>query len=81
MPMSPGTDDRAALDCEIDRLVDEYRDRCLWFLREDFYPRNDPERLRTLDSIAQRSDRVGFQRARELTVWLLRLTSEKSVSS
>jgi hypothetical protein len=35
----------------IDRLVamvDDYRDRCLWFLRGDFYPRTLEERLRVL---------------------------------
>jgi len=31
------------------RLVDEYRDRCLWFLRADYYPEGPEEMLRTLD--------------------------------
>ena len=25
----------------VDRLVDEYRHRCLWFLRGDYYPSTD----------------------------------------
>ncbi len=36
---------------EIDQLVDEYRDRCLWFLRRDFYPTTLEGRLRVLGYI------------------------------
>ncbi len=34
---------------QINQLVDQYRDRCLWFLRADYYPTDLPEVLRTLD--------------------------------
>jgi hypothetical protein len=34
-PFRPEDDTTAA---ELRRLVDEYRSRCLWFLREDYYP-------------------------------------------
>jgi hypothetical protein len=27
-----------ALDSEVRSLVDEYRERCLWFVRPDYYP-------------------------------------------
>lgn len=29
----------------IGRLVDEYRARCLWFLREDYYPESVEDTL------------------------------------
>jgi hypothetical protein len=35
----------------VDALVNEYRPRCLWFLRPDYYPRTKEERLRILDYI------------------------------
>ena len=34
-PFRPEDDAKAA---ELRGLVDEYRSRCLWFLREDYYP-------------------------------------------
>jgi hypothetical protein len=36
---------------EVRKLVEEYRDRCLWFLRRDFVPSNAEEALRVLDLI------------------------------
>jgi hypothetical protein len=35
----------------VNRLVDEYRDQCLWFLRDNFYPATLEQRLRVLDYI------------------------------
>jgi hypothetical protein len=32
-------------------LVDEYRDRCLWYLRRDYYPTTRDEGLLVLDAI------------------------------
>jgi hypothetical protein len=34
----------ACSDTEFRRFVDPYRARCLWFLREDYYPRTLAER-------------------------------------
>jgi len=45
-------DNESALNEAIDRLVDEYRTRCLWFLREDFYPKSREERIRASASRA-----------------------------
>ena len=73
--------DTQAVAEEIDRLVDEYRVTCLWFLREDYKPGTDEQRLRALALIGQHGDRRGFQRARELRDWLLRLSKEKSACS
>lgn len=47
----------------VDALVEEYRQRCLWFLREDYYPRSDAERLKVLDYIQRHGDREAFLRA------------------
>ncbi len=30
----------------VNHLVDDYRHRCLWFLRPDYYPVTDEERVR-----------------------------------
>jgi hypothetical protein len=65
----------------VDRLVDEYRVRCLWFLREDYYPATDAQRMRTLESIQRCGDREAFRRAAELRQWLSRFSSEKSADS
>jgi hypothetical protein len=54
----------------VNQLVDEYRARCLWFLREDFYPTTPEQRLRALKYIQRHGDLKGFQRAGELRKWL-----------
>ena len=66
---------------EVDRLVDEYRRQCLWFLRPDYYPATRDERLRVLDYIERRGDRAAFQRAGEVRRWLLRSSSGGSAVS
>jgi hypothetical protein len=66
---------------EVDRLVDEYRSRCLWFLRPDYYPSNDDDRLRVLDYIERYGDRAAFQRAAEVRQWLSQNSSARSASS
>ncbi len=76
--MSTDVDEEAEA---IARLVDEYRDRCLWFLRADFYPRTLEERLRVLDTIQRYGDRTAFQRAAEARKWLLQRSSERSAAS
>ena len=63
---------------EIEALVEEYRDRCLWFLRPDFVPRNAKEALRILDLIERYGDRAGFERVRRLRQWLRLPTSAES---
>jgi hypothetical protein len=65
----------------IDRLVDEYRDQCLWFLRGDFYPRTLEERLRVLGYIARYGDRSGFRKAAQARRWLLHRSRKASVAS
>jgi len=47
---------------QINQLVDAYRDRCLWFLRADYYPTGLPDVLRTLDYIRRYGDREAFRK-------------------
>lgn len=65
----------------IDRLVDEYRLRCLWFLRSDYYPSTDAERLKVLLYIERHGDRDAYRRAREMRRWLSQTSSAPSAIS
>lgn len=60
------------LEHAVDALVDECRVECLWYLRPDYYPRTDLERLQVLDAIQERSSRDVFRRAGTLKTWLSR---------
>ena len=53
-------------------LVEEYRDRCLWFLRPDYVPTTREEILHTLDLIERYGDRAVYERAEEIKAWLSR---------
>ena len=77
--MSPG-DERTDVTARINRLIDEYRIRCLWFMRLDYLPTTDAERARLLEYIERHGDREGFQRARELRRWLSQHSSESSAA-
>ena len=63
------------------RLIDEYRSRCLWFLRADYYPETAVERTRVLDAIAAHGDTQAFRRVAELRTWLSQTSSDASVTS
>ena len=65
----------------VDRLVDEYRSRCLWFLRSDYYPATDEERSRVLDYIQRYGDTRAFLRAADVRQWLSRASSAPSAGS
>ena len=65
----------------VNRLVDEYRHRCLWFLRDDYYPTTDEERLRVLGYIQRHGDRRAYVRAAEARQWLSRASSATSAGS
>jgi hypothetical protein len=69
------------LRAEINHLVDAYRDRCLWFLRADYYPTSREEVLHTLDYIRRYGDRDAFRRAGELCQWLSPNSSRPSAAS
>ena len=57
---------------EFRKLVEEYRDRSLWFLRRDYVPTTRDEILRTLELIERYGDRRGYERAEEIKTWLSR---------
>ena len=59
-------------------LVDEYRARCLWFLREDYFPQTPEEACRVLDSISRHGDAEAFRKAAKVRQWLLQNSSEPS---
>lgn len=73
--------DRSAVTAAIDQLVDECRVQCLWYVRPDYYPRTDPERLDILEAIQERAGLAVFQRAGALKAWLSRHSSAESASS
>jgi hypothetical protein len=71
--MDPGTDAQTAVPDgrkELARLVEDYRDRCLWFLRPDFMPTTTEQILRTLEQIERCGDRAAYERAEENMRWL-----------
>ena len=90
-PLDPAMPDRAtlrsamtpdpALDAEVRALVDDYRERCLWFVRADYYPSTPDEILRVLRWIRARGDRKAFQRAGKIEEWLSRTFNETSAAS
>jgi hypothetical protein len=69
------------LDQAFIELVDEYRTRCLWFLRTDYYPRTRDERLRVIDYVQRYGDRAAHVRADKLRRWLLQTSSAESAVS
>ena len=70
-----------ALPLALRSLVDDYRDRCLWFLRPDYYPRTVSEFLRVLDSIERHGDVAALRRASEIRTWLSRPSNATSADS
>lgn len=65
----------------VDRLIDEYRDRCLWFLRTDFYPADPEEARRVLGYIERHGDLEAFRKAAEMRRWLLHPSNAPSAPS
>jgi len=70
-----------AVEAPLRRLMDEYRTRCLWFLRSDYYPRTREEALRVLDAIEKHGDVLAFRRAGEIRQWLSASSSASSAGS
>jgi len=63
------------------KLVDGYRDRCLWFLRADFLPATLVEALRVLEAIEQHGDLAAFRETRRLRAWLSPPSNATSAAS
>jgi hypothetical protein len=66
---------------ELRGLVDEYRTRCLWFLRPDLYPETRDQALRMLRYIERYGDLEAFRRAGRIRQWLSQNSSERSAVS
>ena len=64
----------------VDEIVDQYRDQCLWFLRQDYYPATNAERLRILQYIERYGDLDAYRRAARLKRWLLQSSSAPSAA-
>jgi len=71
-------EDTASVMRSVHALVDEYRARCLWFLREDYYPQTPAEACRVLESIERHGDVAAFRKAAELRQWLSQNSSAPS---
>jgi len=76
--MSP---DVKTIEEDLRNLVDEYRGQCLWYLREDYYPRTRGEMLRVLDRIQRHGNVESFRKAGEIKRWLLRNSNESFAGS
>lgn len=63
---------------EVNALVDEYRARCLWYLREDYYPQTPEEACRALEAIERHGDLAAFKKAATLRQWLLQHSNDQS---
>lgn len=78
--MMTGWDERTVAE-EVDRLVDECRVGCLWFLRPDYHPATKEERIRVLELIERRGDREAYRRAATLRRWLSPTSNVASAAS
>ena len=76
MVETPAPDDE-----QFHRFVDEYRARCLWFLRPDYYPGTLAERAEVLRLIEVHGDRSAFRRVAAFRRWLSHTSSETSAGS
>jgi hypothetical protein len=71
----------AEIAAQVDRLVDDHRISSLWFLRPDYYPSTNDERIRVLRHIEKHGDLEAFRQAASLKRWLLPTSSAASVDS
>jgi len=74
------SDDAQAVMQSVRALVDEYRARCLWSLREDYYPDTPGEACRVLELIERHGDVAAFRKAATLRQWLSRNSSAPSAA-
>lgn len=73
--------DTTTVVTDVNRLVDDYRTQCLWYLRPDYYPSTDEERLRVLAAIERCGDRAAHVRVGALRRCLLPTSSDASADS
>jgi hypothetical protein len=63
---------------DVTRLVDEHRDRCLWFLALNFQATDDQSAIRALRYIERYGNKAAFEQARTLRTWLQQHSSANS---
>jgi hypothetical protein len=80
MSVDASWDEQTVADL-VDRLVEEHRVTCLWFLRPDFRPSTREERIAVLEQIERHGDREAYRRAATLKRWLSRTSSAASAGS
>ena len=68
------------IERQMRELVVTYRARCLWFLKEDYFPTTPGQMLRVLRYIERYGDRDAFIKSRRLQQWLSRNSSAESAS-
>lgn len=68
------------IDAAVDELVEEYRGRCLWFVRPDYRPATREERLRALEYIERNGDLEAYRRVAKLKRCLSRSSSAPSAA-
>ena len=73
--------ERGSTDEQIRGIVDDYRVRCLWFLREDYYPATVAECERVLTLIEQHGDLEALRRVAEIRACLSHPSSGTSAAS
>lgn len=61
-------------------LAAEYRERCLWFLREDYLPRTPGDALRVLQYIERHGDAAALRKVAPLKQWLLQHSNDLSAA-
>jgi hypothetical protein len=81
MRMSSERMDDQAIARQVDRLVEEYRVSCLWFMPPDYFPATLTERMSVLRHIERHGDREAFRRAATLRRWLSAISSAASAGS
>jgi hypothetical protein len=67
------------MEREFRALVEEYRARCLWFMRPDYLPADARGWHRVLDAIATHGDLAALARVERLRSWLSAISSDASV--
>ncbi len=74
------SDDLLTAMAQVHELMDEYRQRCLWYLRPDYYPQTVSEAVRVLRAIENHGDLEAFRKASTLRQWFLRNSSGTSAA-
>lgn len=63
---------------QFDNFVEQHRTTCLWYLRKDYLPQTDEERLAVLSAIQKHAGLASFRQAGEFKKWLLLRSKEPS---